>query len=99
MGGIDFSDDESVRQYCLQLQEKTTDKSTGIHADVLTGFDNVLVRFGDKHVFKLSAEGAIEEKRGKVIKYDTIDEWENEIIETGNTYLKAGHVVTRGYMM
>ncbi len=38
----------------------------------------------------MSKTNRIEKKRGKTIEYDSIEEWENEIIETTKLYRHPG---------
>lgn len=96
-GSINFNDEESVRQYCLNLREKVKEKC-GIPCEVLTGFDNLIVIFGETHVFNLSANNATETKRGKIITYDSIQEWETEVITTSMQYMNAGLTRIVGYV-
>jgi len=86
---INFSDEESVRLYCLDLRQRVADEC-GLPCEVLTGFDNVLVLFSENHTFQLSAAGHVEKKRGKTIAYASLAEWEQEIIETTKLYKNSG---------
>lgn len=91
-GAIDFNNDESIRLYCLDLRNRVIEK-TGVPCEILAGLcdTKVLVIFNSDHTFKMSETNRIEKKRGKTIQYDSIEEWENEIIETTKLYRQSGN--------
>ncbi len=90
-GAIDFNDDKSINLYCLDLRKRVTEK-VGVPCEILAGLGDtkVLVIFNDDHMFKMSETSRIEKKRGKRIDYESIEEWENEVIETTKLYRQSG---------